>query len=211
MAYRAAAKRWHPDRFESDPARRTEAEERFKRVQVAFRELAEHHEHPVDLPPATLFARPVEPPPFSFGNAPRCFTAPHFPADVDQIIRDHLGPGHSALGIVDLSRAGSAAGSFSQFILLAGHAIMVRNQLGIVSLLWYSELGEINLVDRRRNGKLSFWQQLAERFLGPKPNYSLQIFRRNGTLFYTLAGEADDSVKKVIYNFLLRKKHQTHP
>jgi len=42
MAYRAAAKRWHPDRFESDPARRTEAEERFKRVQVAFRELAEH-------------------------------------------------------------------------------------------------------------------------------------------------------------------------
>ncbi len=210
-AYRKAAKRWHPDRFESDPTLRPEAEERFKRVQVAYRELAEHHDHPVDQPPPTLFTRPAEPPPFSFGSAPGCFTTPHFPVYVHQIIRDHLGPDHRALGFVDLSRPGSAAGAPAQFFLLAGHAILVRNPLNLVSLLWYTDLGEIHLADRRNNGKLSLWQQLADRLRGPRPNYSLQIFRRNGTLFYTLSGQPDDSVKRVIYNFLLRKKHETGP
>ncbi len=208
-AYREAAKRWHPDLFESDPTRRPEAEEQFKRVQIAYRELAGHQDHPVDLAPPTLFTKPIDPPPLSFGNAPGCFVAPHFPADVDHIIRRNLGPEHAALAFVDLSRAGSAAGSFSQFILLASHALLVRNQLKIVSLLWYNELGEISLIDRRHDGKLSYWQELAEKFTGPQPNYSLQIFRRNGTLFHTVAAEADDSVKRVIYNFLLRKKHQT--
>lgn len=45
-AYRAAAKLWHPDRFEKTPAKRAEAEERFKRIQVAYRELWEHCEAP---------------------------------------------------------------------------------------------------------------------------------------------------------------------
>ncbi len=217
-AYRKAAKRWHPDRFESDPARRPEAEERFKRVQVAYRELTEHHDHPVDQPPPTLFVKqPPEPPPFSFNNEPGCFTAPHFPVYVHQIIRDHLGPDHRVLGFVDLSRpgslsqSGSAPGVSAPFFLLAGHALLVRNPLNLVSLLWYTDLGEIHLTDRRKNGKLSFWQQLADKFRMPRSNYSLEIFRRDGTLFYTLSGQIDDSVKKVIYNFLLRRKHQPNP
>ncbi|MDR3773041.1 MAG: J domain-containing protein [Terracidiphilus sp.] len=207
-AYREAAKRWHPDRFESDPAQRPEAEERFKRVQVAYRELAEHHDHPINEPPLTLFAKPADPPPFSFDNAPGCFIAPHFPADVDRLIREHLGPEHTPLAIVDLSRPGSPPGSFSQFLLLTGRAVLLRHPLNIVSLLWYTELGEVTLSDRRSNGNLTRWQQLADRFLGPQPNYTLHIFRRNGALFSALSATPDDSVKRVVYNFLLRKKHE---
>lgn len=210
-AYRKAAKRWHPDRFENAPGLRPEAEENFKRLQVAYRELSEHDDHPAELPAQTIFAKPVPPPPFSFGEARGCFTAPHFPAHVERIIADHLGPDHAALAIVDLARTGWLAGGFSQFLILASHAVMVRNQFKIVALLWYTELGDIFLTDRRHNGKLSFWQQLAEKFTGPQPNYSLQIFRRNGGLFCNLSVETDDSAKKVIYNFLLRKKHETHP
>lgn len=210
-AYRKAAKRWHPDRFESDPNAQPEAEEQFKRVQIAYRELAEHDEHPVDLPPPTLFTKPIDPPPLNFGDAPNCFVAPRFPSDVDHVIRHYLGRDYTPLAFVDLTRPDSVSGPFSQFLLLADHAVMVRNQLNIVGLLWYTELGEVTLTDRRHDGKLSRWQQLAEKFTGPQPNYSLQIFRRNGTLFSTLAATPDDSVKKVIYNFLLRKKHQTHP
>ena len=209
-AYRKAAKRWHPDRFESDPAKRPEAEERFKRVQVAYRELSEHHDHPINEPPPTLFVKAAEPAPFSFGNAPGCFTAPHFPAHVDQLIRDHLGPEHTPVAIVDLSMPGSPPSSFSQFLLLTDGAVLVRYPLNIVSLLWCTELGEVTLTDRRSSGALTFWQQLGEKLLGPRPNYTLQVFRRNGALFCTLAAVPDDSVKRVIYNFLLRKKHETH-
>jgi hypothetical protein len=210
-AYREAAKRWHPDRFESEPELRREAEERFKRVQAAYRALSEHFESPVDLAPATLFTKAADPAPFNFGGAPGCFTAPYFPADVEQIIRDHLGREHTALAMVDLAKPGSQPGSLAQFVLLADHAVMVRNDMNIVSLLWYTDLGEVTLSDRRRNGKLSFRQQMGERFLGPRPNYTLKILRRNGAAFATLAAAPDDSVKRVLYNFLLRKKHEKQP
>ena len=41
-AYKIAAKRWHPDRFENNKVQRLEAEEHFKQVQIAYRELGEH-------------------------------------------------------------------------------------------------------------------------------------------------------------------------
>jgi DnaJ domain len=210
-AYRAAAKRWHPDRFESNPHLQPEAEEHFKQVQIAYRELTRHHERPAEYPLPTIFVKPAAPPPFTFGNAPGCFTAPHFPAHVERVIENHLGLGHSALAIVDLSRPESSAGSFSQFLLLDSHAVILRNNLNIVSLIWYSDLGDINLTDRRRNGKLNFWQKIADKVSGPRQNYSLQIYRRNGTQFCSLAGQPDDSAKKVIYNFLLRRKFAAHP
>jgi DnaJ domain len=210
-AYRKAAKQWHPDRFERNPGLQPEAEERFKLVQIAYRELSEHHEHPAELPLPTIFTKPVPTPPFSFGNAPGCFTGPHFPAHVERLIENHLGLGHTALAIVDLSRPGPHAGSFSQFLLLDNHAVIVRNPLGIVSLLWYSDLGDVRLIDRRRHGKLNFWQKLADKITGPRPNYTFKIYRRNGAHFCSLAGPPDDSVKKVIYNFLLRRKFAAHP
>jgi hypothetical protein len=42
QAYKDMAKVWHPDRFESDGRLRQKAEENFKNVQQAFRELKEH-------------------------------------------------------------------------------------------------------------------------------------------------------------------------
>jgi hypothetical protein len=210
-AYRQAAKLWHPDRHANDPRSQLEAEDRFKNVQTAYRALTDHHEHPVDLPPPTIFARPVEPPPLSFGNAPGCFTTPQFTPYIQKVIANHLGLGRTPIAIVDLTRSGPHSGSFSQFLLLDSHSVIVRGSLGVVSFLWYTDLGEIRIIDRRTNRKLPFLLKLVEKILGPRQNYTLQIYRRNGARFYSLADTPDDSVKKVIYNFLLRKKHEAHP
>src|ERR1700735_2695114 len=210
-AYRQAAKLWHPDRHATDPRSQLEAEDRFKNVQLAYRALTDHHEHPVDLPPPTGFAKPVEPPSLSFGNAPGCFTAPQFTPYIQKFIANHLGLGRTPIAIVDLTRPGPHSGSFSQFLLLDSHSVIVRGSLGVVSFLWYTDLGEIRIIDRRTNRKLPFLLKLVEKILGPRQNYTLQIYRRNGARFYSLADTPDDSVKKVIYNFLLRKKHEAHP
>jgi hypothetical protein len=215
-AYRQAAKLWHPDRHLNDTRAQAEAAERFKLVQVAYRELSLHHEDPVDLPPedtfasAEMFAKASAAPTISFSGAAGCFTAAEFTPAINRVIASHLGRGHMPVAIVDIGGVDSAGEGFSKFLLLAGHAVVVRGSLGVVSFLWYTELGEVRIVDRRKHGKTSILQKIADRFLGPRQNYSLQIFRRNGTHFYTLAEAPDDSVKKVIYNFLLRKKHEAH-
>jgi len=221
-AYRQAAKLWHPDRHLNDTRAQAEAEERFKLAQVAYRELTLHHEDPVDLPPEDSFAEAASfsnaegsaragAPPISFGGAAGCFTAAEFTPAINRIIASHLGRGHMPIAFVDLSPVNSPGEGFSKFLVLAGHAVVVRGSLGVVSFLWYTELGDVRIVDRRKHGKMSIFQKIAERFLGPRQNYSLQIFRRSGTLFYTLDDAPDDSAKKVIYNFLLRKKHEAHP
>ena len=64
-AFRAAAKLWHPDRFERDPVLRLEAEERFKQIQVAYRELTEHYEDPVQWLIEPAFSAPRGTEPFS--------------------------------------------------------------------------------------------------------------------------------------------------
>jgi hypothetical protein len=231
-AFRAAAKLWHPDRFEDSSPAQKDAEEHFKLVQIAYRELWEHHESPREMPlepywewPATpapeqpvedpfaetKWSRPVAPPPsISFNGAPRCFVAPDFPLHAQQIVADHLGDPENALAIVDLSSGESPADSFSQYILFTLHGILVRNAHKIVSLLWYSDLGDVQIIDRRGYGKLRFWHLLAERFLGVEPRYSLLIHRRNQTLFCAIADEMDDRIKKVVYNFLLRMKSENH-
>ena len=218
-AYRDAAKLWHPDRFEAEPALQPEAEEHFKQVQIAYRELSDHHERPAglslaDTPPPDPFAAPAPfgrsaatPPPIPFANLPGCFTTPDFPPLAQKVIDAHLSPGHTALAIVDLSRTGD----FAQFILFAGHAVLVCDSLKMASILWYADLGEINMIDQRRQGRLGIWHRLLERVSGTQQKYALHINRRNGAHFYSLVSQADDSVKKVIYNFLLRMKYQTHP
>ena len=210
-AYRDAAKRWHPDRYERDAQLRPQAEEHFKQVQIAYRELTEHEKRPAVAMLVNVFVKSAEPPPFTFGNAPGCYTAPHFPPFVYELISGHLGSGHQPLGIVDLAKPGTRGGAFSQFLLIESRSLIVRGELGIVSLLWYSEMGEVKLEDRRSNGKLSFWQRLVDKLTGPRQNYTLRIDRRNGSHFYALAGGVDDSAKKVIYNFLLRRKFGTQP
>ena len=209
-AFRQAARRWHPDQFENDPGLRPEAEERFKRVQIAYRELTAHHERPVAGQHQASFNERSPSMPFIFGSVPGCYAAPNFPAYVEKIARSHLGQDHELFGIVDLTRPGMPDGDFSQFFLLSSHALILRNRMMMVSLLWYSELGKITLIDRRRDGRLTLWQRMTERFTGPQQNYSLEIYRRNGSHFYSLAPQVDDSVKRVIYNFLLRRKLQAH-
>ena len=73
----------------------------------------------------------------------------------------------------------------------------------------YDHLGEIKFNDRRIDGKLPFKARIVEKISGIEQNFQLEIYRRDQTLFYALAGQIDDSVKKVLYNFLLRKKYQS--
>lgn len=218
-AFKAAAKLWHPDRFENEPIKRAEAEERFKKIQVAYRELWEHSENPELSPADTPFARasvkaaaPIieeDLSVMSFGGAPGCFAPPYLPARAAEIIIAHLETKERVLGIVDLSGAGLRTRTFAQYILFTSNRIFVRNHLSIVSLLWYTDLGEINLVDLGKQAKPSVWQRTVARLNGARQTLSLQIYRANGTPFFSITDQADDNVKKVIYNFLLQKKAQT--
>lgn len=233
-AFRSAAKLWHPDRFERDPGKRLEAEEHFKQIQVAYRELTEHYENPVEWPIEPRFAEPAfaasgytaprytapghtppgdaaTAPPISFGGAPGCFVAPDFSPIAVRIIVRHLRDAERAFAIVDLSGPASLPGSFAQFILLADEGIFVRDSRDLVSLLWYAHLGELLLVDRRKDGLPGIWQRFLESLSGTEQKYQLEIWRRDGTLFSTIAGQVDDSIKKVIYNFLQQKRPRPAP
>jgi hypothetical protein len=227
-AFRAEAKLWHPDRFENDPRKRLEAEEHFKLIQVAYRELWEHCESPAesvadvraDAPaPApetqvgSAFSQTPqeEEPPLFFGGAPYCFVAPHFPQKAASIVLEcRMEATERPLAIVDLSGYRTQPAQFSQYLFLTNYRVFVRNALNIVSFLWYNDLGEIGFIDQHRHGKSRLWISIVDTLLQLDPKYSLQIYRRNGTFFHSVAGEADDSVKKVIYNFLLQKKSQTY-
>jgi hypothetical protein len=218
-AFRAEAKRWHPDRFEKEPARRAEAEEHFKVIQVAYRELWEHLETPVatapdpeSVPqpaeePAETHKRP-EPPPIFFGGAPGCYAWPHFPSRAAEIIADHLQETERALAFIDLSHRGEGTKPPTEYLLLTDYRIFVRNHLFIVSLLWYTDMGEVRVVDQFQDGKQGMWQRIVETFSGIQQRYALEIDRHTGARFCTLTGELDDSVKKVVYNFLRQAKTQ---
>ncbi|HEY1768082.1 MAG TPA: J domain-containing protein [Terracidiphilus sp.] len=217
-AYHEAAKTWHPDRFENDPAQRFRAEENFKVIQAAYTELSEHFENPIEPPlenPASDWAaRPARAdhePPIHFNGAPGCYTGQDFPPQVLEIIWHHVRDPDRALAMVDLSRHGSPLGDLSQFILLTQRGIYIRDAQGILLLVWYDDLGELRFVDRRRDGKLPLRHRFIEKISGTEQKYSLEIYRRDGGLFYAIASHADDSVKKVIYHFLQQMKPPPHP
>ncbi len=83
--------------------------------------------------------------------------------------------------------------------------------MNVVSLLWYADLGEVDLLDWNERRRPSLWQRIVAKTWGIKHRYTLQINRLNGTHFYSIAGQAHDNVKKVIYNFLLQRKQQPRP
>jgi hypothetical protein len=217
-AYYEAAKTWHPDLFENDPEQKIVAEENFKSVQVAYTELLEHFDDPVELPMVPVAgdfsvrpARVGNEPSIDFGGAHGCYTERDFPQRALEIAWSHVREPDRALALVDLSRHGSALGNLSQYILLTRQAIYVRNEHGILLLLWYDDLGELIFVDQRKQGKLPIWQRFIEKISSTEQKYSLEIYRRDGTLFYAIASQADDGVKKVIHNFLQQKRPQEHP
>lgn len=216
-AFKGAARQWHPDRFENNPGQRLEAEERFKLIQVAYRELWEHIETPVvalapeqehaDTPPAARPSAKTEMPEIFFGNLPGCFTAPGFPGSVWLAIADQLQPNEQAVAFVDLSAGGSWAGNRSRFILLTSYRIIVRDVYNVISLLWYTDLGDVLFIDQQE-GKTRFWQKIVNDIKGPGQRYTLEIKRHNGAPFFAIEGQTDDRVKRVIYNFLVQIKQQ---
>lgn len=224
-AYKTSAKRWHPDRFEKNPAQKPEAEERFKMIQVAYRELTEHCDNPLMLPVDEIAGEPTPAPSDSeifsgsapvesptpmifFGNLPDCYTAPNFSAAANRIIlASTMEPTEKPLAFVDLSHGVRVAGNPSQYVLLTSYRLIVRNALNIVAFLWFSDLGEVGFIDRLTHGKPQLWRSIVEA-LGMQPRYSLVIGRHDGSHFHTIASEADDRVKKVIYNFLRQIQSQ---
>ena len=224
-AYREAIKQWHPDLYENFASLRADAEERFKLIQVAYRELKEHNaiggETPAqnkgtESPPQGAEAgvaseRPVDTPPISFDGAPGCLVAPNFTPEAEEVIARYAKKLGSAVAIVDLTGSRSQTRSYAQFFLLADLGIMVRDAQNIVSLLWYKDLGEINLIRRQEPSKPGMWQSLVGGISGSQPKCVLQIVRNNGALFYSLAGQVEDSVKTAIHDFLQLKKNQSHP
>jgi curved DNA-binding protein CbpA len=222
-AYRESIKQWHPDLYENYASLRADAEEHFKQIQIAYRELKEHNAVAADSPAESVpaesilvesaFVRPhdvEEMPALSFGGAPGCLVAQQFTTEIKEIVASHLGKIDTALAIVDLDGARSYA-SYDHFFLLATRGIMVRDARNIVSLLWYKDLGEVNLIDKRKSGILGLSQLLNEIISGSQHNYSLQIYRSDGNRFFSITNQVDDNVKIVIYKFLLQQKTQVHP
>jgi hypothetical protein len=205
-AYRAAAKRWHPDRFENKPLERGAAEERFKRINAAYAALCEHFESPELTPPDAAFVTPVRTypkPVISFGDAPDCYVAPHFPARVrDAIEGAKLDGSDPVVAFVDMS-AGAARSS--EFILLTDRRMLVRAASELLSVIWYADLGSIRLVDLNEE-KQGAWQRWVAKIAGKTQRYSLQIDRLDLSRFQTLVDRPDDRVKKVVYNFLRQMK-----
>src|ERR1039458_5149651 len=159
-AYHESVKQWHPDLYENYASLRADAEEHFKQIQIAWRELKAHSGAAVETPAASapaartpvdrspvdsVFTPPhsvQEAPALSFDGVPGCLVASQFTEEINPILSHHLGRLCSALAIVALAGARSHAGS-SQFFLLAASGIMARDARNIVSVLWYKDLGEI--------------------------------------------------------------------
>jgi DnaJ domain len=226
-AFRTAAKACHPDRFANDPQKFREAEELFKTAQAAYRQLIVHQreeeprldpfgappnarpnvhpDSPTDTPdtdPAPT-PRPAQPP-INFHGALGCFVVPDFPPRAQKIFRHHLGLANYPIAILDLA----LNGSFDRFLLLATHGVIVKDGSGSISLLQYHDLGRLELLDRELRGKISFWERISERIGGKIEKFTLEIFRRNDSHFYSLSGPIDDSTKLAVYRFLLSKKQQ---
>jgi hypothetical protein len=211
-AYRSAAKLWHPDRFAGDQSKIHEAEEQFKRLQAAYRELTGHNpeETEAEIEAAQEIAdspRPdtaPAPEPIPFIPAPGCYSVSNFPPQALAAAAPHLGLYAYAVAIVDLS----GDGSFDRFFLLASHGVIVKDASGTISMLRYDDLGKMEILDREDAGRIGFWERIAGEFTGVTRKLSLDIFRRSGDLFCSLTGQVDDAAKASIYQYLSRKKRQ---
>lgn len=219
-AYRTAAKLWHPDRYENNPRKRLEAEEQFKLIQIAYRELCDHFDNPQRRlaerefhtygTPASGPSFTTPPPTIFFGDAHHCFSIAYFPEGVEKIIIESaLGGAETAVGFVNLSGALHEKGVPARYILLTNHRLFLRDSSELVHVLWYADLGEIEYIDRHAEKQ----QTLRHRFFGwlldKERRFTLRIHRRDGSIFHSLKDIPDDRVKKVIYNFLQQMRAKT--
>jgi hypothetical protein len=220
-AYRTAAKLWHPDRYENNPRKRLEAEEQFKRIQIAYRELCEHFDNPrrrfverryqsYDLYEAQTFSGISAPPTIFFGDAHHCFSIAHFPEGIEKlIIESALGGAETAVGFVSLSGTIMEKQAPERYILLTNHRLFLRDSSELVHVLWYADLGDIQYIDRHAEKKQTLLHRLFGWLLDKERRFTLRIQRRDGTEFYSLKESPDDRVKKVIYNFLQQMRFES--
>jgi len=225
-AYRTAAKLWHPDRYENNPRKRREAEEQFKRIQVAYRELCDHYENPQrrfvdrqfrsrdidEIYNAERFSGVAAPPTIFFGDSHHCFSIGYFPEGVEKvIISSSLGGAETPVGFINLSGAMHEKDIPARYILLTNHRLFVRDSSQLVDVLWYADLGDIDYIDRHAEKKKRLSHRLFGWLLDKERRFTLRINRRDGTKFYSLKDTPDDRVKKVIYNFLQQMRAKSRP
>jgi hypothetical protein len=223
-AYRTAAKLWHPDRYENNPRKRLEAEEQFKRIQIAYRELCEHFENPKRrfVEREYRSQRPYSgdgdqafsglgaPPTIFFGDAHHCFSVAQFPEGVEKIIVDSaLGGAETPVGFVSLSGTMHQSEAPARYILLSNHRMFIRGSSEIVHVLWYADLGEIQYIDRHAERKRTLMHRFFGWLLDKERRFTLRIQRLDGSEFYSLKESPDDRVKKVIYNFLQQMRSES--
>ena len=131
-AYQESAKQWDPSLYADYASLRTEAEQRFEQIQIAYRELKAHNKAggpPAETSPvqparssaytaytasieydqldqpsqAMESAQSVTAPELSFDGEPGCLVASQFNAEIKEMIEGHLGKQERAVAIVDLS------------------------------------------------------------------------------------------------------------
>ena len=200
-AYRTAAKLWHPDRYENNQRKRLEAEEQFKRIQVAYRELCEHFDNPkrrfvereyrnrdiYESYGAQTFSGAVAPPTIFFGDAHHCFSIAHFPEGVEKIIiASALGGAESPVGFVNMSGAMHERETPERYILLTNHRLFIRDSSELVHVLWYADLGNINYIDRHAEKKRTLSHRLFGWLLDKERRFTLRnrAARRYRVLFF---------------------------
>jgi hypothetical protein len=219
-AYRDAVQVWHPDRFEGNQRLRLKAEEQFKRVQVAYRELVQHEPAAAAPPPPPEPARnqasePVRcqrPQRISFDGAPGCFTATEVPPRIVKRVREYMGSAEVVLGAVALSDAIAITSSSQQsqhadsapddlrFFALTNNGLMVNDGWTKNSCIRYRDLGELTL------------DTVYPIFLMNDPPFPLQkqlglrIDRADKRCYYLLWYSPDNSVVQTVHDFLQQMK-----
>lgn len=157
-AYLDLAKVWHPDRFEADPRLKSRAEEQFKQIQVAVRQLQEHFQQ-ADAATPELAQRDGsrsgragwrEEPEYSrardlFRNlvdGERYFLHPHIPEyAVERVRKCDYASADSLVGFIDrsLGRMGRSFIAFTEDSLLARETFLTTR-------IPYCELGQWSIV-----------------------------------------------------------------
>jgi hypothetical protein len=217
-AYRRAAMAWHPDRFASQPERMREAEVRFKIANTAYQELASHSSEESERLPVSEESVAPEPPvshpephPATHSewphNLPGLFIAPHLPQRAAAVAARHVGSNDYPIAVLDLS----GDGSFHRFFLVASNGVILKDDLDTISLIHFEDMGKVELLDREKSGKIGFWEKVTEELLGTQHKLALEISRRDGSLFCSLANQASDAVKPAIHRFLTQTQMRYNP
>lgn len=157
-AFLDLAKVWHPDRFEADHRLKARAEEQFKLLQVAVRELREHFQRPEAA--ANLQRRREDDPDSRVGyradgefsrardlfrnlvDGERYFLHPHIPDyAVERVRKCDCASADSLVGFVDrsMTRTGRSFLAFTEDSLLARETFLMTR-------IPYAELGHWSIV-----------------------------------------------------------------